>query len=167
METKSTVARRTTTGCWRLNNNEICLQQSSFRQNQHFTFGPLVCVFSWRYYLHKFLYGDGLLNDWNWIRVVRPVSEHFFRSQLLPAFHYRVHQIPPLGLNPRPRTDTNCIIYSRTLSSCPTRKLEDYRLLAVCVCLFYIFAANLHIWRPWRPCWQRADSKWEHNLRKF
>ena len=30
----------------------------------------------------------------------------------------------------------------------PTHKLEDHHLLAVRDCLFNIFAATLHIWRP-------------------
>jgi hypothetical protein len=33
----------------------------------------------------------------------------------------------------------------------PTPKLEDHRLSAVRDCLFIIFAATLHIWRPSPP----------------
>jgi hypothetical protein len=34
------------------------------------------------------------------------------------------------------------------LTPCPTPKLEGHPLLSVCDCLFNIFAANLHSWRP-------------------
>jgi hypothetical protein len=35
-----------------------------------------------------------------------------------------------------------------SLTSRPTPKLEDHPLLSVRDCLFNIFAANLHSWRP-------------------
>jgi hypothetical protein len=35
----------------------------------------------------------------------------------------------------------------KELAPRPTPKLEDRPLLAVCDCLFNIFAATLHIWR--------------------
>jgi len=35
--------------------------------------------------------------------------------------------------------------------TCPTTKLEDHPLLAVCKCLFNIFMAIPHIWRPSPP----------------
>jgi hypothetical protein len=62
------------------------------------------------------------------------------------------------------------ILYGeRLLASCPTLKLEDYPLLAVCGCLFIIFAAALHIWelsplsarRPLRS----PRCRWEDNIR--
>jgi hypothetical protein len=46
------------------------------------------------------------------------------------------------------------------LASRPTRKLEDHLLSAVRDCLFDIFAATLHAWRPFFPsaCVCRIDS---------
>jgi hypothetical protein len=45
----------------------------------------------------------------------------------------------------------------------PTPKLEDHPLLAVRDCLFNIFAATLHIWRPFPPfaTWGRAMPWWQ------
>jgi hypothetical protein len=45
----------------------------------------------------------------------------------------------------------------------PTPKLEDHPLSAVCDCLFKIFAATLHIWRPFLPSatWGRAMPWWQ------
>jgi hypothetical protein len=40
------------------------------------------------------------------------------------------------------------IFYGEELSPCPIPKLEDHPLLVVCDSLFNIFAATLHIWRP-------------------
>jgi len=37
------------------------------------------------------------------------------------------------------------------LASCPIPVLDDCPLLAVCDCLFSIFAATLHIWRLYPP----------------
>jgi hypothetical protein len=42
------------------------------------------------------------------------------------------------------------IIITTTTSSCPTPKLEDCPLSAVCDC-FSIFTATLYIWRPSPP----------------
>jgi hypothetical protein len=44
----------------------------------------------------------------------------------------------------------------------PTPKLEDHPLSAVRDCLFSIFAATLHIWRPSPPSatWGRAMPWW-------
>ena len=41
-----------------------------------------------------------------------------------------------------------CFYYVRLLASRQTPKLEDHPWSAVHDCLFNIFAANLHIWRP-------------------
>jgi hypothetical protein len=45
----------------------------------------------------------------------------------------------------------------------PTPKLEDHTLSAVRDCLFNIFAATLHIWRPLPPSatWGRAMPWWQ------
>jgi hypothetical protein len=44
------------------------------------------------------------------------------------------------------------VLYNKELlASCQNPKLEDYPLLAVYNCLFNIFAATLHIWRPPPP----------------
>jgi hypothetical protein len=45
----------------------------------------------------------------------------------------------------------------------PTPKLEDHSLSAVRDCLFNIFAATLHIWRPSPPSatWGRAMPWWQ------
>jgi hypothetical protein len=47
----------------------------------------------------------------------------------------------------------------------PTLKLEDHPLSAVHDCLFNIFAATLHIWRPFPPSatWGRAMPWWHGN----
>jgi hypothetical protein len=45
----------------------------------------------------------------------------------------------------------------------PTLKLEDHPLSAVRDCLFNIFTATLHIWRPFPPSatWGRAMPWWQ------
>jgi hypothetical protein len=56
------------------------------------------------------------------------------------------------------------IFYSEELlAPCPTPKLEEHSLSAVCDCLFNIFAAKLHIWRPSPPSrtWGRAMLWWQ------
>jgi hypothetical protein len=49
------------------------------------------------------------------------------------------------------------------LASCPTLKLEDHPLLAVCNCLLNIFTATLNIWRPFPPSttWGHPMPWWE------
>jgi len=49
----------------------------------------------------------------------------------------------------------------------PTPKLEDYSLSAVRDCLFNIFAATLHIWRPSPPPATRrlTITWWKGNLK--
>jgi hypothetical protein len=39
----------------------------------------------------------------------------------------------------------------KLLAPCPTPKLKDHPLSAVCDCLFNIFTATFHIWRPSPP----------------
>ena len=54
--------------------------------------------------------------------------------------------------------------YSKAFSTPrPIPKLEDHPLSAVRDCLFNIFAATLHIWRPSRTSaiWRRAKSLWQ------
>jgi hypothetical protein len=43
---------------------------------------------------------------------------------------------------------TSYFFYGELLAPRPTPKLEDHPLSAVRVCLFHIFAATLHNWRP-------------------
>jgi hypothetical protein len=61
--------------------------------------------------------------------------------------------VPRMCYIPSPRTcEMFCNIISfygeEFLAPCPTSKLEDHPLSAVRDCLFKIFAATLHIWRP-------------------
>ena len=65
-----------------------------------------------------------------------------------------------LSNNPYPVTSSEalcdvsehpCFYSVRLLASRQTPKLEDHSWLAVHNCLFNIFAANLHIWRPTPP----------------
>ena len=44
----------------------------------------------------------------------------------------------------------------RLLASCQSPKMEDHSWSAVHDCLFNIFAANLHIWRPTLPSVKRG-----------
>jgi hypothetical protein len=61
----------------------------------------------------------------------------------------------PVRSSPCPRLLVNFlnkkIFYGELLAQRPTPKLEDYPLSAVRDCLFNIFAATLHIWRPFPP----------------
>ena len=41
-----------------------------------------------------------------------------------------------------------CFCGEELLAPCPTSKLKNHPLSAVRVCLLSVFAANLHIWRP-------------------
>jgi hypothetical protein len=49
------------------------------------------------------------------------------------------------------------------LAPCPTPKLKGHPLSTICDCLFNIFAATLHIWRPSPPSatWGRAKPWWQ------
>jgi hypothetical protein len=49
------------------------------------------------------------------------------------------------------------------LAPCSTSKLEDYPLSAIHNCLFNIFAASIHIWRPSPPsaAWGRFMPWWQ------
>jgi hypothetical protein len=44
------------------------------------------------------------------------------------------------------------------LVSCPTPKLQDHSLSAICGCLLNAFAATLHMWRPSEDAQCRGDS---------
>jgi hypothetical protein len=60
----------------------------------------------------------------------------------------RISPCPRLFVNFRDKL----IFYGEEmLAPRPTPKLEDHPLRAVRDCLFYIFAAILHIWRPSPP----------------
>jgi hypothetical protein len=92
-----------------------------------------------------------------------------------PKVHYHVHKSPPLApICPGSRL---FVIFHNKLTFCgeellalrSTPKLEDYPLSAVRHCLFNIFAATLHIWRPsppsatWGcalPWWQGTHLTW-------
>jgi hypothetical protein len=50
------------------------------------------------------------------------------------------------------------------LASRPTPKLEDHPLYAVRDCLFNIFVATLHIWRPSPPDWRKLHNEEPRNL---
>jgi hypothetical protein len=61
------------------------------------------------------------------------------------------------------------IFYGELLAPRPTPKLEGHPLLAVRNCLFNVFAATLHIWRPFLhpqpkdvPC--RGDGPTYHGV---
>ena len=51
----------------------------------------------------------------------------------------------------------NTFYNMKLLPSRQTPKLEDHFLSAVHDCLFNIFAAHLHIWRPTSPSTTRGD----------
>jgi hypothetical protein len=74
---------------------------------------------------------------------------------LLRSIIQRISPCPSLLVNFR-----NKIIFygEELLAPRPTPKLDDHLLSAVCYCLFNIFAATLHIWRPFPPSatWGRA-----------
>jgi hypothetical protein len=67
-----------------------------------------------------------------------------------PMVHYRIHKSPlPWFLRFLWYFVTWLIFYGEELlAPRPTPKLEDHPLSAVRDCLFYIFAATLHMWRP-------------------
>jgi hypothetical protein len=49
----------------------------------------------------------------------------------------------------------------------PTPKLENYPLPAVCGCLLNIFAATLHVWRPFfHPEAEKAPCPGDSNTRQ-
>jgi hypothetical protein len=61
------------------------------------------------------------------------------------------------------------VLRGMVVSPRSTPRLEDHPLSAVCDCLFNIFAATLHIWRPSplsatrgraMPWWQRTHVTW-------
>jgi hypothetical protein len=76
-----------------------------------------------------------------------------------PTSFQRISPCPRLLVNFR-----NKIIFygEELLAPRPTPKLEDNPLSAVRDCLFNIFAATVHIWRPFPPSstWGRATPWW-------
>jgi hypothetical protein len=72
----------------------------------------------------------------------------------------RIHPCPRLLVNVR-----NKIIFLRwgVVSPTPNLSVEDHLFSAVRDCLFNIFAATLHIWRPFPPSatWGRAMPWWQ------
>jgi hypothetical protein len=71
------------------------------------------------------------------------------------TFHYRVHKI---------RLPRSCVTFrnklffngEELLTPHPTSRLENHPLSVVCDCLFNIFAATFHIWRPSPPSATRS-----------
>jgi hypothetical protein len=64
------------------------------------------------------------------------------------------YEAPHFCPSPRPcRTIHNNILFydEELLAPRPTSNLEEHPLSAVRNCLFSIFAATLHIWRPFLP----------------
>jgi hypothetical protein len=91
-----------------------------------------------------------------------------------PKVHHHVHKGPPRvpiiiqRISPCPRLLVNfrnkIIFYGEDLlAPRPTPKLEDHPLSAIRDCLFNIFSATLHIWRPFpsSATWGRAMPWWQ------
>jgi hypothetical protein len=95
-----------------------------------------------------------------------------------PRVHYCVHKGPPLvpilsriERGPLWHFVTNLFFYGKELlAPHQTLNLEAHPLSAVRDCLFNIFAATLHMWRPSSPSatWGRAMPCWRgSHLRAF
>jgi len=66
-----------------------------------------------------------------------------------PEFHYRANRSPQI-LRPSVTFRNKLAFYGdELLAPRPTPNVEDYPLSTVRDCLFNIFAATLHIWRPY------------------
>jgi hypothetical protein len=76
-----------------------------------------------------------------------PWPKSHVRFLLLGSFIQRIHP----GLRPFVTFRNKFIFYSELLAQRPTPKLEGHPLSAVRDCLFNIFAATLHIWKPSPP----------------
>jgi hypothetical protein len=83
-------------------------------------------------------------------------SAHCAAIQKIPSNFKEPEGSSPCSQEPSlPRLLVNfhnkIIFYGELLAPRPTPKLEDHPLSAVSDCLFNIFAATLHIWRPFPP----------------
>ena len=90
----------------------------------------------------------------NIILLSRPRSSKWFLSLRFPHQNpVHTSPLPHMCYIPSPRTCEMFVIVihfygEELLAPCPTPKLEDHPLSAVCDCLLKIFAATLHIWSP-------------------
>jgi hypothetical protein len=74
-----------------------------------------------------------------------PRSRCHVRTSLRRSFIQRIHPGPRLFMTFR----NDLVFYSEgLLVTCPMPKLRDHPSSFVCGCLFVIFAATLHSWRP-------------------
>jgi hypothetical protein len=98
-----------------------------------------------------------------------PCSKSHVHCPLVRSIIQRISPCPKLLVNFR----TITFYGEELLAPRPTPKLEDHPLSAVRDCLLNIFAATLHIWRPFPPSatWGRAMPWWQathllskHNL---
>jgi len=88
--------------------------------------------------------------SWAKLRVTQLLKKFpaFYRTQRFITMFTRAHQVQDLVLT----FHYELVFYSdELLAPCPTPRLEDHPLSAVCNCLLNIFTATLHIWRLYSP----------------
>jgi len=82
-----------------------------------------------------------------------------------PKGSYCVHKSQPIA---KPCIICHNFFYGEELfAHGQNLKLEDYPLLAVCNCLFNIFAATLHIWRLSPPSTVLEGGDSLHDMQEY
>jgi hypothetical protein len=112
--------------------------------------------------------GDASSPEWHIHSIWYPSGWHDWtrkrRTRKNPKVHHRTHNSPTrLCVEIR---NKYWVLRGGLLALRPTPRLEDHPLSAVRDCLFNIFAATLHIWRPspLSATWGRAMPwrQWTH-----